>query len=438
MPLFVPLSLACLTLQEPSAPPLAPWRLEGTVTIEGHYAKPEEVRRYRASVEHVIAPSGATEAVAWTTWWTDADAPRSTTRVVRTGDGTWLERDGRATRAEDRDELRHAEALLALGARTTEPVVERPFTHGRLGDVADVLRRTFDGDAGAAPTRLSAVIHDAGVVLTFELARVADEAASLESLREAHARLLHPPREAAPRDPRRAATVQVRELRPGVHEALVPAYDSRALVLTIGGELAVVQAPGDAWTGDALVDALHHALPERPIRWVVPTHHHPHSLGGVRAFVAVGAKVVTTPGNEAYVRKLLRAPFTQRPDRLAQLGARSKEPELVLVRGSLRLGAGDEAVDVLDLGARSRHTDEHLVVHVPRAGLLFHGDLGWHPDGAGGVRVGSRAAGLLEAIEAPPGGGASLRVSEVLQSWPVNDVPATLTPAELRAALQPR
>ncbi len=163
---------------------------------------------------------------------------------------------------------------------------------------------------------------------------------------------------------------------------------------------------------------------------------YPFGGGGLRAFVAAGATVVTTPGVEELVRTRCAAPFTLRADRLAALPEAERRPTVLVARGRVTLGDGRVWLEVYDLGARSRHTDEHLVVHVPHAGLLFHGDLGWHPDGAGGVRMGARAAGLLELIEAPPLGAPRLAVREVLQSWPVFDVPATFTPEAIARALE--
>lgn len=75
----------------------------------------------------------------------------------------------------------------------------------------------------------------------------------------------------------------------GLHEALVPQFDKRVMVLELGDGLAVPQAPGDTWTGEALVDAMSEAFPTRSVRWVVPTHHHSDSMSAVRAFVAASA-----------------------------------------------------------------------------------------------------------------------------------------------------
>lgn len=401
----------------------------GHVGIEGHYAVPHAVKRYRARLESSHDPAHDAEAIAWTTYYTDADAPRSTTRVVRNGADLWIEQDGRAALLKADDDLAWARTLLSLGARGRDATTERPFTHGRLGDVIDVVRRAFAGDT-LVPETLSATLHDAGVVLTFELSRTGepDEA-------EAH-RLLESPKTVTEDDPRAAGPITVHALGEGLHEALVPSYDSRVLIVDLSDGLAVVQAPGDSWTCEALIDTITAAFPARPIRWVVPTHHHPHSFGGLRAFVAAGATVITTPGVEDLVRARCAAPFTHRTDRLAALPEAARRPTVIAVHGRLTLGDGRARLDVYDLGERSRHTDEHLVVHLPHARLLFHGDLGWHPDGAGGSRMGSRAQGLLELIDAPPLGGPRLDVQAVLQSWPVFDVPATFTPEAIARALE--
>ena len=60
-------------------------------------------------------------------------------------------------------------------------------------------------------------------------------------------------------------------------------------------------------------------IPDKPIRWIVTTHHHWDHLGGMRAYVHEGATVVTHDGNFAYYQEILRA----RPWRWSRTASRS-------------------------------------------------------------------------------------------------------------------
>ena len=165
------------------------------------------------------------------------------------------------------------------------------------------------------------------------------------------------------------------------------------------------------------------------------SHYHPHYSGGLRAFLAAGATVVTTPGNEELVRAIAARAFTHTPDRLA------REPSPVLVElfeDRWTLDDGRVRIEAIDVGMRSKHTTEYVLFHLPRQGLLFQGDLGWYPgawfpDGGDELRAGSRAAALVAILDEE-----QLEPERIVQSWPAVDVPMTRTPAELRALVEER
>ena len=59
-------------------------------------------------------------------------------------------------------------------------------------------------------------------------------------------------------------------------------------------------------------------IPNKPIRYVVNTHHHWDHLGGIRTYVHEGATVVTHEGNRPYYQEVLRArPWVLQPDRFS-------------------------------------------------------------------------------------------------------------------------
>jgi glyoxylase-like metal-dependent hydrolase (beta-lactamase superfamily II) len=44
-------------------------------------------------------------------------------------------------------------------------------------------------------------------------------------------------------------------------------------------------------------------VPNKPIRYLVLTHHHSDQAGGFREYVAEGATIVTTAGNKSFLEK---------------------------------------------------------------------------------------------------------------------------------------
>jgi glyoxylase-like metal-dependent hydrolase (beta-lactamase superfamily II) len=113
-------------------------------------------------------------------------------------------------------------------------------------------------------------------------------------------------------------------------------------------------------------------LPGKPIKYVVPTHHHSDHGGGLRAYLAAGVPVVTTAANAGYVRRLAAAPFAARPD--AQ--ARSPRPPVVeTVTGRRRdIVANGHVIEVHDIGPEY-HARENFAVWLPAERLLFLADL---------------------------------------------------------------
>jgi hypothetical protein len=86
---------------------------------------------------------------------------------------------------------------------------------------------------------------------------------------------------------------------------------------------------------------------------------------------------------------------------------------------------------VIDIGARSNHTDSYLVFVLPRDGIVFEGDLGFFT--RGGKRVASRRArGLILALDA-----AGVKCERVVQGWPVKGNASEIPMRELRELVAP-
>jgi glyoxylase-like metal-dependent hydrolase (beta-lactamase superfamily II) len=153
---------------------------------------------------------------------------------------------------------------------------------------------------------------------------------------------------------------------PGGFNALFVAFEDHALV---------VEAPeSDVPSGIAarVIETVRETLPDRPIRYVVLTHHHADHASGARTFLAEGAAVVTTPGNAAFVERLAAAPFTLAPDALAR---RRSPVRIEIVEDGRRVFEDpSRRVEVYDLGPIP-HAEEMLVVHLPAERILYQSDL---------------------------------------------------------------
>ena len=94
---------------------------------------------------------------------------------------------------------------------------------------------------------------------------------------------------------------------------------------TLGTLLAALIAAGPAGAGRpvegpfgearslAVNEEIRKAIPNKPIKFVINTHHHIDHAGGLRAAVAEGAAIVTSIMNKRIYPQYLTAPLTFAP-----------------------------------------------------------------------------------------------------------------------------
>jgi glyoxylase-like metal-dependent hydrolase (beta-lactamase superfamily II) len=134
--------------------------------------------------------------------------------------------------------------------------------------------------------------------------------------------------------------------------------------------IAIVEAPlGDARSA-AVIAEVKKVIPGKPISYVVSTHHHFDHAGGLRAYVAEGATIVTHASNKGYYEKAFLAPSTIAPD--AQSSA-MKKPKIEAVGSKWVLRNGGQALEVYSLTG-DNHTDELLIAYLPGPRILMEAD----------------------------------------------------------------
>jgi glyoxylase-like metal-dependent hydrolase (beta-lactamase superfamily II) len=168
------------------------------------------------------------------------------------------------------------------------------------------------------------------------------------------------------------ADTTVAKLAEDVYVVQGVAGGNNSLVVGFNDHVMVVEAYGNDAASRRTIAKVKELFPGKPIRYLVPTHHHDDHTGGVRTYIAEGAAIVTTPGNQAYFEGMARGVYTIAPDALSQ----SPRPlRLEMVTGKRRVFSdGAHEVQVLDIGP-SPHADEMLVVYLPKERIMVQGDL---------------------------------------------------------------
>ena len=124
--------------------------------------------------------------------------------------------------------------------------------------------------------------------------------------------------------------------------------------------VVIIEAPQDEARSEATISAVKNALPAKPIRYVVNTHHHFDHSGGLRGYVTAGIPVITHALNARYFRQILgpKAAIEAVGDTRV-LGDAANTLELHHLKGNL-------------------HAETLLVAYLPKQRLLVQADA-FHP-----------------------------------------------------------
>ena len=116
----------------------------------------------------------------------------------------------------------------------------------------------------------------------------------------------------------RVEPVRVQSQRLGDGLWLIGGGSHNSVAVEFRDHVAVIEAPLNEERSLAVIGEVNRLIPNKPIRFIVNTHHHWDHMGGIRAYVHEGATIITHEGNHPYYQEVLRAgPWTLQPDRFS-------------------------------------------------------------------------------------------------------------------------
>lgn len=189
--------------------------------------------------------------------------------------------------------------------------------------------------------------------------------------------------------------------------------DDRVMMVEFENFFLVAEAPLNSENGELIIKEAHKISPDKPIKYFVFGHYHPHYLGGVRPFIHKGAKIICSDINKDYVKYIAEARHTIKPDSL-ELQPRSFQVEMI--KDSLTISESKLEMKIYLIGDKSKHTNDYLIYYFPKEKILFQDDLVWIKRDGTISKASPRQAGLYNAIME-----LNLEVKTIIQSWPVQD-----------------
>jgi glyoxylase-like metal-dependent hydrolase (beta-lactamase superfamily II) len=174
-----------------------------------------------------------------------------------------------------------------------------------------------------------------------------------------------------PAGPPAAPMASAEKLADGVYK-ITGGYT--ALAIEFADHVVVVEAGQSDQRAQAVLEQARRAIPNKPVRYVVNTHHHFDHSSGLPYIVAEGITIVTHETNRALLERALSAPRTLGNDALAQKG-RGVRPRFETVTGARKVM--QDATRTLELHwiQGLQHADGMLIAYLPREGIVLQGDL---------------------------------------------------------------
>ena len=144
------------------------------------------------------------------------------------------------------------------------------------------------------------------------------------------------------------------------------------LFVDFNDHIFVMEAPGTDRVSLQAIEQIKKTIPGKPIKYVAVTHHHDDHAGGIRTYMAEGATLIITPGEQQFFKKVSAVRFKADPDSLTR---KPSEPKFEPVQNGKRvLTDGTTTVEIYDIGT-GPHAEGMLVAYFPQHKMIYQGDL---------------------------------------------------------------
>jgi len=134
--------------------------------------------------------------------------------------------------------------------------------------------------------------------------------------------------------------------------------------------LIVVEAPHGEQRSIAVINEVKKLVPNKPIKYLINTHHHFDHASGIRTYAAEGVTIVTHEVNRPYFERAALNSWTLAPDRLAKS---KKKPVFQTMGDNMVLTDGTRSVELYQIGGNTHH-DGIVMAYLRKEKILIEAD----------------------------------------------------------------
>jgi glyoxylase-like metal-dependent hydrolase (beta-lactamase superfamily II) len=135
--------------------------------------------------------------------------------------------------------------------------------------------------------------------------------------------------------------------------------------------LIVVEGPHGEQRSLAVMGEVKKLVPNKPIKYLINTHHHFDHAAGIRAYAAEGVTIVTHEINRPYYERAAANTWQLAPDRLAKS---KKRPVFQTMGDNMVLTDGARSVELYQIVGNSHH-DGIIMAYLRKEKILIEADV---------------------------------------------------------------
>jgi glyoxylase-like metal-dependent hydrolase (beta-lactamase superfamily II) len=146
---------------------------------------------------------------------------------------------------------------------------------------------------------------------------------------------------------------------------------SASVLIEMKDYLIVVEGPEGDLRSNAVMAEVKKLVPNKPIKYLVNTHHHFDHVAGIRTYAAEGVTIVTHEINRPYYERAAANSWNLAPDRLAKS---KKKPVFQTMGDNMVLTDGTRSVELYQI-VGSTHHDGIVMAYLRKEKILIEVDV---------------------------------------------------------------